>query len=87
MHRRTSLLKEHQHQKKKVVVNLSKWKLNENEEQVLSLGMNFTITPKEIPTDKVIARTESLARYLSLEAAIEARRLVKDCLVAVCQTA
>ena len=55
MHRQTSPLREYEHQKKRVVVNLSKGKLNENEELVLSLGMNFAITLKEIPTDEVIA--------------------------------
>ena len=80
----TSPLRLHQHQgekRAKVVVNLSKRELSENEVQILSLDMNFAITPKQIPTDEVIAGTVSLAKYLCLEIAMEQRRLVKSCLM------
>ena len=83
LHQRTSPSRVHQHQDKKVVVNLSKRELSENEEQVLALGMNFANIPKEIPTDEVITGTEPLARYLCLETAMELRRLVKSCLMDV----
>ena len=81
MHQQTLPSRVHQHQKKKVVVNLSKRELSKNEEHILSLGMKFAITSKGISTDAVIAGTESPARYLCLETAMEVRRLVKKCLM------
>ena len=46
----------------KVVVNLSQRKLTKGEETLLALGLNFALTPKELPCDKIIASTKSLAR-------------------------
>ena len=64
----------------RVVVNLSKQKISETEEQVLSLGMNFAPTPKEIPVDDIIVGTEALVRHLDLATATELRQLMKVCM-------
>lgn len=61
------------------VVNLSKRSISEHEEQVLALGLNYGLTPKEVPMDDLIASTEVLAKRLNGEDATELRRIVKCC--------
>ena len=43
---------------KQWVVNLSKYKLNQDQTSVLSKGLNFAITPHCIPTNDVMVATE-----------------------------
>jgi hypothetical protein len=45
-------------QLKRWVINLSKYKLNEAENEVLNLGLNFCPTATEIPVDDFIVATE-----------------------------
>ena len=45
-----------------LVVILSKWDLNDKETALLSNGLKFSTMPKKIPTEEIIASTESLAR-------------------------
>ena len=45
-------------QLKKWVVNLSKYKLNKTENEVLALGLNFCPTTTELPVDDFIVATE-----------------------------
>ena len=50
--------------REKVVRNLSNRALTEEEKEVLALGLNFAITPKQIPTLDIIAATECTAACL-----------------------
>ena len=50
--------------KSRLVVNMSKRVLNDDETILLSRGLNFSVAPKKIPTEEIIASTESLARRL-----------------------
>ena len=52
----------------KVVHNASDRTLTEDEKQALALGLNFTVTPKNMPTRDIIAATESTARRLDSQA-------------------
>ncbi len=61
---------------KKVVKNLSNRPLTEDEEQVLTLGLNFAVIPKTIPVDQYIAGTETTARQLDSKRANDLRTLV-----------
>ncbi len=45
-------------QKKKFVVNLSNRQLSTFEHNMLSLGLNFTVAPKQIPIDDIISGVE-----------------------------
>ena len=60
---------------KKVVKNPSNRPLTEDEEQVLTLGLNFAVTPKTIPVDQYIAGTETTARQLDSKRANDLRTL------------
>lgn len=44
------------------VKNLSHRSPTQDEEQVLALGLNFAVTPKTVPTEKIIAATEVTAK-------------------------
>ena len=57
----------------KVVRNFSKRNLTPEENQVLMLRLNFTVTPKSILTDDIIASTEATARELDIQLAEELR--------------
>ena len=46
----------------KVVVNLSRWKTDETEEEVLSLGLNYAIAPRDLPVGEVLARMEAFSQ-------------------------
>ena len=48
----------------RLVMNLSKRKLRNDETALLSRGLNFSVTPRKMPTEEIIASTESLARRL-----------------------
>ena len=48
----------------KVVRNLSKRELSAEEEMALVLGLNFAVTPKQIPITDIVARTKATARKL-----------------------
>lgn len=48
----------------KVIKNLSDHVMSESEREVLKLGLNFEITPNKVPTNKIIAATESIARKM-----------------------
>ena len=52
------LLKKNTPPNSRWVVNLSKKKLNPNEEAVLRKGMNFAVTPGQIPVEDVITGVE-----------------------------
>ena len=45
--------------KGKWVVNASSWPLSQEKTQAQSRGLNFSITPKDIPTPKIVAAVES----------------------------
>ena len=45
-------------------MNLSKQKLHNDETALLSRGLNFSVAPRKMPTEEIIASTESLARHL-----------------------
>ena len=57
----------------KVVHNASDRTLTEDEKRVLSLGLNFAVTPKTIPTKNIIAATESTARRVDSQTAEKLR--------------
>ena len=45
--------------KSRLVVNMSKRVLNDDETILLSRGLNFSVAPNKIPTEEIIASTES----------------------------
>ena len=47
--------------RKKLVVNLSQRPLSTQEEDILSLGLSFAITPRQIPYQEIISATEATA--------------------------
>ena len=65
---------------KKVVRNFSSRSLTEDEERVLSLGLNFAVAPKRIPYQDIIVATESTARQLDSEKAKTLRMEVSTAL-------
>jgi len=66
--------------KAKVVINRSKRTLTTNEEEVLSLGLNFALSPRTMPVTAIISSTESTARQLNLNAAEQLRAGVSEAL-------
>ena len=64
----------------KVIINLSKRELTPQQRQVLTLGLNFIPTPRQIPQVDIIAGTESLARYLPGHQGEQLRSEVQRCL-------
>lgn len=62
------------------VVNLSSKVLNEDEQEILSLGLNFALPQRKPPVKEIIASTESTARQLDQQAAQELHEKVKTCL-------
>ena len=65
---------------KRVVVKISKRTLSEDEERVLTLGLNFAVAPKQVPYESIIAATEATARQLKPEVASELRKGVSEAL-------
>ena len=60
-------------QRKRWVVNLSKYKLNQDQTSVLSKGLNFAITPHRIPTNDIIVATELACKSLPTNEATQLR--------------
>ena len=58
------------------VVNLSSRSLNEVEVSLLTKGLNFAVTPADIPATEIIAKVESAVRQLDTERADTVRRAV-----------
>ena len=52
-------------QLKKWVTNLSKHKLNEQEESVLQKGLNFAVSCDHVPSEDFIVATEKACSYIS----------------------
>ena len=57
----------------KVLRNLSKTPLMKDEKMVLSLGLNYALTPRSIHTHSVIAATEAATRQLDTDTAEKLR--------------
>ena len=66
--------------KNRLVVNLSSQQLTEAQRDVLALGLNFATSPKRIPVEDIIARTEQTARRLSEKDEQTLREEVQRCL-------
>ena len=66
--------------RKQTVVNLSQRTLTPIETSVLSLGMNFALTPKYIPTEEIIQSVEPALRRLNKTAADDVRLQMSDVL-------
>ena len=64
--------------KDKLVKNLSSRNLTEKEKDVLALGLNFAVTPRQIPTQQIIASMESTATQLNKETAQQLRHRVSS---------
>ena len=64
---------------KKLVKNYSSRQLDKIEE-VLALGRNFAITPKAIPTQEIVTRTEAIYRTMNANQAQDLKSRVKWCL-------
>lgn len=62
------------------VVNLSNRILSKDEEQVLSLGLNFAITPRTLPKEKIIQEIEAALSRLSKQAGNQARVQITEVL-------
>lgn len=56
----------------------SSWPLCDAEVSVLKKGLNFALTPTNIPANEVIAKVESAVRPLDAERADTVRRAVND---------
>eukprot|EP00057_Strongylocentrotus_purpuratus_P028011 XP_011682485.1 PREDICTED: uncharacterized protein LOC105446847 [Strongylocentrotus purpuratus] len=65
---------------KDTVINLSNHLLTETEHKVLSLGLNFALSPKKIPFSEVIQQVEPKLRFLSRTAADQIRFQVTQAL-------
>ncbi|XP_072043052.1 uncharacterized protein [Amphiura filiformis] len=70
--------------KEKWVVNISDRALSEDEKSVLSRGLNFAVSPKEIPVSEFVTSTESVCKLLNDEneaeiVQAEAIRVLKSC--------
>ena len=65
---------------KKVVKNISRRTLTDDEERVLALGLNYAVTPKQVPYQEIIMATEATARQLDAESAKKLRIGVSDAL-------
>ena len=66
--------------KDKLVKNLSSRNLTEQEKDVLALGLNFAVAPRQIPTLQIIAATESTATQLDKETAQQLRHRLSSIL-------
>ena len=54
--------------------------MDETEEGVLSLGLNYATALRDLPVDEVIARTEALAKHLDAATAAELKHITRQCL-------
>ena len=66
--------------KAKWVINLSSRSLSDAEESLLKKGLNFAVTPTNIPATEIIAKVESAVRSLDAERADTVRRAVNTIL-------
>ena len=64
------------------VVNLSSRFLSDAEKALLKKGLNFAVTPANIPATEIIAKVEAAARQLDTEQADTVRRVVNGILIA-----
>ena len=64
------------------VVNLSSRSLSDAEKALLKKGLNFAVTPANIPATEIIAKVEAAARQLDTEQADTVRRVVNGILIA-----
>ena len=62
------------------VINLSSRSLSDAETALLRKGLNFAVTPENIPTKEIIASVESAVRQLNIEQADTVRRTVNTIL-------
>ena len=62
------------------IVNLSNRELSNEEEQVLSLGLNFAITPRSLPKEKIIQEIEPALAKLRTAAGNRARVQIAEVL-------
>ncbi|KAL9963887.1 hypothetical protein ACROYT_G027441 [Oculina patagonica] len=62
------------------VINLSSRSLNDAEIALLQKGLNFAVTPSNIPAKEIIASVESAVRQLNVERADTVRRTVNNIL-------
>ena len=60
------------------VINLSSRSLSDAEIALLKKGLNFAVTPANIPATKIIAKVESAVRQLDAEQADTVRRAVNN---------
>ena len=58
------------------VVNLSSRSLSDAEKALLKKGLNFAVTPANIPATEIIAKVEAAVRQLDAEQADTVRRAV-----------
>ena len=49
---------EHKIDQDRWVINLSKKEINEREKSILSKGLNFAVTPQQLPVEEFVATTE-----------------------------
>ena len=66
--------------KDKWVINLSSRSLSNAEESLLKKGLNFAVTPSNIPATEIIAKIESAVRSLDAKQADTVRRAVNTIL-------
>ena len=66
---------------KNTVINLSSYQLNEDEENILSLGLNYALPHKKLPLKDIIASTEQTAKSLPPKTAQLLRDNVKACIL------
>ena len=62
------------------VVNLSSRSLSDAEKTLLKKGLNFAVTPGNIPATEIIAKVEAAVRQLDAEQADTVRRAVNSIL-------
>ena len=62
------------------VINLSSRSLSDAEKALLKKGLNFAVTPANIPATEIIAKVEAAVRQLDAEQADTVRRAVNGTL-------
>ena len=56
-------------QLKKWVVNISKYKINDDQTRVLGKGLNYAVTPDKLPVEDFVVATEQACRSLPIDKA------------------
>ena len=54
--------------------------ITDDENEVLALGLNYTITPKEVPVAQIVAATEATAKQLNTDTAEKLRSVISTIL-------